>query len=122
MVNQGGASLAALFYEADATTGIALFERGLALDPGNLSLRTEFALALLALDRARYAADALGHLRAAAALAPRTALDRLQQQRARALLAVAESGDDRALAAEVRRLRDLRRMAPGPKPPRRNDD
>lgn len=110
VVNQGGEALASMLYGASVDQGIASFEKALAAEPGNPTLYTEFAIALLMLDAERYLTDGSAHLRRALTLEPHNALDGLQRQRARVLLTAAEQDDIRKLAREIRRIRDMRRI------------
>ncbi len=105
IVRHAGNSLAALFYDADAEEGIALFEKAFGLDPDNLLLNEEFAIALLALDVKSYAQRAAGHLRKALGLAPRNRLEKLAQARAKAALAAVQSGDQRAVTRLIEAIR-----------------
>ncbi len=105
IVRHAGNGLAGLVYDADAAEGIALFEKAFDLDPDNLLLNEEFAIALLALDAKNHAQRAAGHLRKALGLAPRHRLEELAQARARAALAAVESGDQREVSRLIETIR-----------------
>lgn len=105
IVRHAGNGLAELVYEADADEGIALFEKAFSLDPDNLLLNEEFAIALLTLDAENHVQRAVEHLRKALELAPRHRLEELAQARARAALAAVESGDPREVARLIEAIR-----------------
>lgn len=105
IVRHAGDGLAELVYDADAEEGIALFEKAFSLDPDNLLLNEEFAVALLALDATSYAERAARHLRKALRLAPQDRLEELAQARASAALAAVESGDQQQVARLIDAIR-----------------
>lgn len=113
IVRHAGNGLAELFYDADSGEGIAAFEQAFGLDPDNLLLNEEFAIALLALDAENYAERAAGHLRKALRLAPRDRLEELAQARAGAALAAIESGDQREVARLIETIRGKLKPAHG---------
>lgn len=113
VVKQGGPIIASTIYGATTRSGIGLFERALGLDPDNLALHFELALALLSLDPGAYATRATGHLEAAVAAEPGAAFERFVQGRAKSLLAATRNGDRRALDRQIDRIRDIRAVARG---------
>lgn len=107
----GGSALASVLYDSSDRRGLSLFRRALEIEPENLVLRYEFALALLSLDPRDHAEEAEAHLSAALALPTATMLDRLTRGRVERLLAALRSDRRADLDGEIRRIRDIRSLA-----------
>jgi tetratricopeptide (TPR) repeat protein len=86
IVRNGGSLLARALYGARIDLGTDYFRRAIAADPGNLVIRFQYALSLSGYDFDRYKDEALGHLREAAKLEPRTAYESTIKERAGGLL------------------------------------
>lgn len=88
-----GGFLGGLMFGASRSEAVEAFERAVALDPDNPSLRITFAKLLIRFDKKRYRDDVLAQLKAGLSHGPKRHLDALLQTQGRRLLAVAESGD-----------------------------
>ncbi|HTQ15297.1 MAG TPA: hypothetical protein VMH86_15605 [Rhizomicrobium sp.] len=99
----GGKHLAQWLYGASFEEGMRYFDRAFACAPGNLVFRYQYALSLSAYDLDRHRAGIADALKRARDLKPATAYETFAQARARELLALLGTGDDRAYLARVRR-------------------
>jgi tetratricopeptide (TPR) repeat protein len=101
IVHSGGA-LGRLIYGASVPEGVADFRRSFELDPHNIVLRFQYALALAAYDRETYMPEITTALAAAINDKPRTAYDAFAQSRARQLQVALDSGDTAGFERLVR--------------------
>lgn len=93
VVRAAGSTLASWQYDASAEKGIEYFNKGIAVDPGNLVLHYQFALAMAGLDAEKYHDRILEELTKATECTPASAYDELSKKRAEELLAMLKSGD-----------------------------
>lgn len=99
IVYEGGL-LGAAIYEASVKSGIASYERALALDPGNISIAWQYAFQLVALGGAENIARANELLEDIARRDPQTALEKILHRSAHGLKKALDRNDD----VEVARL------------------
>jgi hypothetical protein len=86
VVRGGGATLARLFYDAQETTALSLFDRSVRLAPDNVAVRYQIGLSLAGFDAEKYRARITTEFKAALAAAPDTAYEKKIQARAGELL------------------------------------
>jgi hypothetical protein len=103
VVKGGGSFLARTVYGARESEALALFDRAVALAPGNVAVRYQVALALLGFDAQKYHARILTELRAAVGGTATTAYEKAMQARANDLLGLVNRGTDEALATRLRK-------------------
>lgn len=102
IVRGGGAYLARLLYGATEAQALALFDRALNLEPGNVAVHYQIALSLLGFDTDKYRSRILAELRASIAGQPATTYEKAMQGRANELLGLVNRGAQDALEAKVR--------------------
>jgi hypothetical protein len=102
-VRGGGAFLARTLYGATEKEALALFDRAVKLDPGNVAVHYQVALSLLGFDAEKYRARIQAELRAAIAATAATAYEKKMQDRAGDLLGLVNRGPQDALVARVRK-------------------
>ncbi len=102
IVRGGGSYLARLLYGATEAQALALFDRALKLEPGNVAVHYQIALSLLGFDADKYRARILAELKAAIASPPATTYEKAMQGRAGELLGLVNRGAQEALTARVR--------------------
>lgn len=110
-----GGTLGSIIYDASAGTGTAAYERALALDPGNMSIRYQYAFQLVGLGGEEQLARASELLADIVARKPRTALETLLRQSASELKEALDRGDAKA-AARIVAVRLGRAAASEPRP------
>jgi tetratricopeptide (TPR) repeat protein len=103
VVRGGGAFLARTLYGATEKEALALFDRAVKLDPGNVAVHYQVALSLLGFDAEKYHARIQAELRAAIAATAATAYEKKMQDRANELLGLVNRGPQEALVARVRK-------------------
>ena len=84
VIDKVGALVGNMTYGVRAETAVAMFERGVALNPNSASAWMEYARGLLMLDHEAYSAEATRLYEKAAALPPADARERLDVELARA--------------------------------------
>lgn len=102
IVRGGGAYLARLLYGATEAQALALFDRALKLEPGNVAVHYQIALSLLGFDTDKYRSRILTELKAAIASHPATSYEKAMQGRASELLGLVNRGAQDTLNAKVR--------------------
>ena len=102
IVRGGGPYLARLLYGATEAEALALFDRAIKLQPGNVAVHYQIALSLLGFDAEKYRSRILTELRASIAGDPATTYEKAMQGRANELLGLVTRGAQDALAAKVR--------------------
>ncbi len=90
-VHRRGGTLGAAMMGANLKTARTLYAEAVRLAPEDAGLRWQWARALAALDAKKYRAEIEAELQAALAIDPVTELDRVMQERAAALLEVAQT-------------------------------
>ena len=105
IVGRAGNAVGRAFYGATRRAGIAAYDRALALDPGNMVLQYERALALISLDPVRLKGQAEKSLAAAVTAIPTNYVERAILVRATLLDSALAQGDRASLAALVVHLR-----------------
>lgn len=103
VVRGGGSFLARHLYGATEDQALALFDRAVKLDPGNVAVHYQIALSLLGYDAEKYHARIQNELRAAITSHPDTAYEKRIQDRANELLGLVNRGPRDALEARVRK-------------------
>jgi hypothetical protein len=103
VVRGGGSYLARLLYGATEKQALALFDRAIALAPGNVAVRYQIALSLAGFDPEKYRSRIAAELRAALADQAATAYEKEIQKRANDLLGLVNHGPEAALEAQVRK-------------------
>ncbi len=98
IVRLAGPVLAGILFEAELTDGRAAFAKAIALMPGSIVLRYEFARALLLNDADTNRTEAVRLLRAALQATPTNDLDKMIAARAGALLDAMKSGSSVTLS------------------------
>lgn len=103
VVRGGGSYLARVLYGATEKQALALFDRAVAVAPGNVAVRYQIALSLAGFNAQRYRSRIASELRAAEAGEAVTAYEKKIQSRANDLLGLVNRGPAAALAAQVRK-------------------
>lgn len=103
IVRSAGPALARWLFGANFDTGRQLYDQALALDPGNLVLHYQYALALAAFDISAYRNDVLAELDRAAAETPTSAYESFARGRALELRDALRRGDTADAQRQVRR-------------------
>ncbi len=106
IVRAAGATLADLFYGATLEKGIADFSASFAREPGNVTIRYQYALSMGGLDAERYNSQIQGALDMVVSGMAKTEYERAAQRRAAELLRLLEQKD-------VEGFRDLVRVYQG---------
>ncbi|MCE9522460.1 MAG: hypothetical protein K8S25_08530 [Alphaproteobacteria bacterium] len=104
IVHRAGSFLAGTLYGANEEDGLKLFQAALAADPGSLLVRFHYALSILALDPARFRAQAAKALDDGNTDPSTDHLTKLTRAHAENLRALLKSGTDAEIATLVRRL------------------
>ncbi len=105
IVARGGAFLGKLVYGATRQTAIQSFEKAIALDPDNATIRVEYAKALIRMEPKHPDLDKIrAQLHAALAKPPGNAVDRIIQGQGRELLDAVDSEKPSDLETVVDRL------------------
>ena len=104
VVRAAGAYLARALYGATEAKGLALFDRAVKLQPGNVAVRYQIGLSLAGFDVDRYHDRILGELDAAMAAPAQTAYEKFIQARAAALSALLKAGNRIGFDTRVRKF------------------
>jgi hypothetical protein len=101
IVHAGGAFLASLIYGASEKQALVLFDRAIAVAPGNVAVRYQIALSLAGFDPQKYRARIEVELQAAMRDTPNSTYETALQGRAGDLLALLHTGNADNFAARV---------------------
>ncbi len=102
IVRGGGAVLASMIYGAKEQDGLALFDRAVAVAPGNVAVRYQVGLTLSGYGPAKFRTRIENELNAAVTARPQTEYEKFIQSRAAQLLDLLKKNDTAALTAKVR--------------------
>ena len=92
VVRGAGSMIASWQYGASTDKGIEYFNKAIAIDPGNVVVHYQYALAMAGLDADEYHDQIEKQLTEAANGTPKTAYDKMSKERAAKLLEILKSG------------------------------